>query len=80
MDAGGAFQVVANYDGQREPHRGYLSVSIDEFVYVIPNTRELGVDGNCYREYVYGHRFNPPQNQGWLPLHILALEEWLEQV
>ena len=79
MDAGGAFQVVADYDGQREPHRGYLPVSMDDLVHVTPNSRQPGDDGNRYKEYLYGHRVKPPRDEGWLPLHILALDKCVEE-
>ena len=79
MDAGGAFYVVVDYDGQREPQRGYLPVSKGELVGVTPNSRQPGDVGNRYKEYVYGRRVKPPFDEGWLPLYILVLEEWMEE-
>ena len=72
LDAGGCFQVRADYAVHLEPQNGYLPLSKDELVNVRPSTRMRGDAGNRYPEYVFGRRVRTPNDEGWLPTDIIA--------
>ena len=79
LDAGGCFQVRADYAVHLEPQNGYLMLSKDELVNVWPSTRMCGDAGNRYPVYVFGRRVRTPNDEGWLPADILAFDSWLRR-
>ena len=62
LDAGGCFQVRADYAVHSEPQNGYLPLSKDELVNVRPSSR------------MFGRRVRTPNDEGWLPADILAFD------
>ena len=62
LDAGGCFQVRADYAVHLEPQNGYLPLSKDELVNVRPSSR------------MFGRRVRTPNDEGWLPADILAFD------